>query len=84
MRKELPEPECKLGYTREQIREMFGTGDRLAAFWSFMYGQTLGVCTGKKYNLVEDEYLPTGCGPHGSVVYSHDVERFIRGLPPLD
>lgn len=77
-------PRCEMGYPEDQLRELLHTHeyDRLM---QFMYGQTVGVCEGRKYNHETKEYEVACNGvSHGVVVYSHDLERFIAGLPVVD
>lgn len=75
-------PECQLGYTETQLDRILG--DRRREFNAWMRGQTIAMCDGKKYNHEEKRYEDTGCGPHGLVVYSWDLQRFIFGLPVVD
>lgn len=81
-RKELPAPECGLGYTDSQLKTILGS--RYEEFIRWMRGQTVALCDGKRYDYEVNEYVNTGCGPHGVVVYSWDLERFIDGLPVID
>ncbi|RAO26490.1 hypothetical protein PSN13_06518 [Micromonospora saelicesensis] len=78
----LPEPACRYGYTVEQLQEALG--DRADAFGRWMSGQTGAICDGRAYDYDACEYRETNCGPHGSVVYSHDLRRFLAGGRPLD
>jgi hypothetical protein len=78
----LPKPECKSGYTARQITEITGANE--SSFWEYMRGQTMTICDGQQYSHELQKYIPTNCGPHGSVVYPWDLERFLKGLPPLD
>lgn len=78
----LPPPECELGYTEGQIEQI--VGDRLGEFDRWMNGQTMGLCDGRRYDHEKREHLATGCGPHGAVVYGHDLRRFLAGLPVVD
>lgn len=71
----LPEPECELGYTNAQLVDIMGT--RMVEFNKWMSGQTVSLCDGQRYNHETKKYEPTGCGPHGSVVYSWDVKNFF-------
>ena len=75
-------PECVLGYPRAQIAKI--VGDRLDAFDHWMRGQTAAICDGKRYDHEAREYQPTGCGPHGVVIYPWDVENFLNGGPICD
>lgn len=76
-------PECRLGYTRAQVAELFG--NRVGEFDHWMRGQTIGLCEGKKYNHETESYEPA-CGgvEHGPAYYPWDVDRFIRGDPVID
>lgn len=80
--KELPQPECILGYPDGQLHELLGS--RYDEFWKWMRGQTFTSCDGRAYDHETKEYRETGCGPHGFVVYYHDVKRFLEGLPVID
>lgn len=80
--KELPQPECALGYTLSQINDIMG--EEIQAFWIWLSGQTVSVCDGKYYEQEFNAYLDTGCGPHGTVIYYHDVRNFLAGGPVLD
>lgn len=74
---------CQLGITIAELRKMF-TEDEFVEFGNFMRGQTLGFCTGTRYNHDTEQEEFTECGPHGSVAYQWDVERFLKGLPVID
>lgn len=81
---DLPEPECEGGYTYRQIVEILGawTDD----FGDFMYGQTMMICEGQKYNHDTQEY-EEACGgvAHGMpIVYPWDLERYLDGRPIID
>ena len=78
----LPKPECRWGYTEKQIAEIIGANE--PAFWEYMRGQTVMGCDGREYSHKLQKYIPTNCGPHGTIVYPWDLERFLKGLPPLD
>ena len=81
--KTLPKPECEAGYTRKQIEEI--VGGRLSEFDSWMFGQTMTICEGRRYNHTTKEYEISEDGvSHGSVVYPWDLERFLAGLPVID
>jgi hypothetical protein len=75
-------PECNLGHTAHELDLILE--DRRLEFDHWMRGQTMGICDGRKYNHDTGEYEPTGCGPHGTVVYSWDLARFLHGLPVTD
>lgn len=79
---DLPKPECRYGYTTGQLRTILE--DRFEEFFKWMYGQTMSLCDGRSYNHETKEY-EKGCDePHGPVVYSHDLRRFLLGLPVID
>lgn len=78
----MPVPECELGYTEEQVKSI--TGSRYTEFNYWMNGQTMAICDGRAYDHTLQVYKSTGCGPHGGIVYSGDVERFMLGLPIID
>jgi hypothetical protein len=69
----LPEPVCRGGYTRDQIRQI--TGPREQEFESWMRGQTIMLCQGEgKCDGVI----------HGVIVFPWDVQNFLNGGPILD
>jgi hypothetical protein len=80
---QLPEPACRLGYTRQQVEEILG--DRLDKFTHWMRGQTMAGCEGYRYNHDTKE-RETACGgeSHGGIAYPWDLERFLAGLPVID
>ena len=67
----LPEPRCTLGYPEDQLKEMLG--ETYERFGHWMYGQTGAICISS--NLGE----PCSAGPHGMVVYPHDLRNFLEG-----
>lgn len=80
----LPKPECKYGYTQDQIEQILETEERHQRFWEFMRGQTVVGCNGYSYNHKDGTYVKD-CGVfHGGVVFAHDLERFLLGLPVID
>ena len=70
-------PVCSLGYPREQVEQLLA--EEFAAFAHWMRGQTMATCDGRRYDHDAREYQPTGCGPHGVVVYPWDVDNYLRG-----
>jgi hypothetical protein len=78
----LPRPACKYGYSQDQLVDILG--DRMVEFKKWMRGQTISLCEGRQYNPETKEYESSGCGPHGSVIYSWDVQRFLDGSPIVD
>lgn len=70
----LPKPECELGYTEKQLKEIFG--DRLEDFYVWAVGKTIARCDGYKYDRMAETHVSTGCGPHGYVTYPIDVIAF--------
>lgn len=78
----MSEPVCRLGVTQAELDEVLG--DRLSAFDRWMSGQTIALCTGERYDHEAKRYEPSGCGPHGPVVYRWDLERFLAGQPIID
>lgn len=79
----LPKPQCRMGYTNEQIQEILG--DRLEEFNSWMIGQTWSICNGRAYNHETRQYEVACDGvSHGDIIYRDDVERFLKGLPIID
>lgn len=79
----LPTSNCGQGYPRSQLIAIIPT-DELERFDAWMDGQTMSICDGRRYNHVAREYENTGCGPHGPVVYRHDLQRFLDRLPIID
>lgn len=79
----LPDPECEAGYTYGQIRAILG--GRTEDFYRWMSGQTMSMCTGRRYNH-ETHQTEDACGgvAHGPIVYTWDLERYIQGLPIID
>lgn len=71
---ELPPPICRFGYTPEQLREALTPGEHAALVEWFGTGQTGSICEG----------APPCDRAHGVVVYRHDVERWVAGLPVID
>jgi hypothetical protein len=78
----LDEPECKYGYPIDQAQRVLG--DRYEDYCAWARGSTGAICDGREYDHDQREYHPTGCGPHGMVVYRWDVEKFLAGLPQDD
>lgn len=79
----MPEPKCRLGYTRSQIEEL--TGDQRDEFYEYMNGQTMAICEGRQWNPTLNQYEDACEGiPHGIIVYPWDAERFLLGLPVID
>lgn len=70
-------PACHYGYDREQIEQLMA--DDLDRFDRWMRGQTIAICDGREYDYEASEYRETGCGPHGGVVYAHDVANYLNG-----
>lgn len=75
--------ECELGFPYLQVERIIGR-DRMTDFSYWMRGQTQAICDGRRYDHDAKRYYPTDCGPHGVVVYSHDLKRYLAGLPVLD
>jgi hypothetical protein len=64
----LPEPTCAIGYTEADVATILGP-ERLKHFERFMQARTYSACDGC-----------TAGGPHGGIVPTTDVFRFVRGL----
>lgn len=75
---------CPHGYTEEDLQTLLG--DRYQTFMHWMRGQTVSECDGFKYNHETSEYELSDCSnqPHGTIYYSHDVKRFLKGKPIID
>jgi hypothetical protein len=82
MARELEKPECRFGYTEEQIKRILGY--RINMFHKFMVGQTMAICDGKLFDEATGQYVGSNCGPHGSITYAVDLHQFLANLPPLD
>lgn len=82
MSSKLPEPACRFGYTVDQVRDIMG--DRFDEFSRWMGGQTMLICDGYRYDREIRQSVPNDCGPHSTVIYAWDVERFLSGLPIVD
>ena len=78
----LPAAECLYGYPWPQLKLILK--DRYLHFVLWMNSQTVTICDGTKYNHETKQYELTLCGPHGSVVYKWDLERFLAGRPIID
>ena len=76
-------PECEDGFTDRQVRDI--TGDRYDEFCRWMYGQTMSLCEGRKYDHARRTYYES-CGgvAHGGIVYKWDLQRFLDGRPIID
>lgn len=77
-------PSCPLGMTRQDLIDLFG--ERIDDFMQWLSGQTAALCNGEYYNYDQAEFFPTECAdaPHGLVVYTWDVERYLAGWPVID
>ena len=86
---QLPEPICKHGYTREQIKAIIPEG-QIDIFWKWMDGATMSICPGKR-TAEEMEWVlkhPDLYGPwkpeddceiaHGAIIYTEDVDQYLR------
>ena len=69
-----PEPDCTHGYSFDLLEETLGAA-RFAELVDWMRGQTLMLCDGRRYETHN---------AHGPVVYTWDVQNFLRGGPILD
>ena len=78
----LPEPACRYGFTWQQVEDILG--DRVDEFSRFMRGQTVSLCDGREYDYAAGGWRDTGCGPHGTAVYTSDLRHFLAGRRPLD
>ena len=76
-------PECQLGYPLTQLKRALSDGD-YQRLMQWLVGQTVGVCDGRRWNPDTETYEPTGCGPHGAVVYAHDLERWANNWAVMD
>jgi hypothetical protein len=69
-------PDCVAGYTVGQIEELF-PGSSLKKFVEWIKGQPHSICDGRIYNYNTERYEYNGCGPHGEVYYTKDVEQAL-------
>jgi len=78
---EFPKPLCPMGYPWEQIADALAE-DVFKEFSRWMGGQTMMICDGRRYNYEAKAYEPDECagGPHGGVVYTYDLHRFLGFL----
>lgn len=81
--KGLPPPDCSGGYSVTLLKQHMD-GQQLARLNVWMTGQTMMFCTGKLYDHDKQEYIDDCETPHGAVIYSHDLERFLHALPIID
>ncbi len=79
---ELP-ASCKHGMTSDDLKSVF-THDELTDLFAWMTGQTGAICEGREWDYTLSDYIDSDCGPHGMVVYRHDVTRYLAGLPVVD
>lgn len=77
-----PEPDCTHGYSFDLLEETLGAA-RFAELMDWMRGQTMMLCDGRRYDHDTQEYYETH-DAHGPVVYTWDIQRFLRGGPILD
>lgn len=77
-----PEPDCTYGYSLYLLEEALGA-DRFTELMDWMHGQTIMLCDGKRYDHATRKYVETH-DPDGPVVYTGDVQRFLRGGPIVD
>lgn len=80
---DVPPPDCELGYPLAQLRT-FLDPQAIQRLVLWMEGQTGAICAGRRYDYDEGRYVDTGCGPHGGVIYAHDVRRWLRGDAIID
>lgn len=83
---ELPAPECRSGYTRQQVDQILEVrGRSRAEFDAWMRGQTIALCEGQRWDYETESYVEA-CGgvAHGAVIYPWDLERFLNRQPILD
>jgi len=82
----LPQPSCPLGYTLDDLMVIFPLAEELDKFFSWMRGQTGGICEGRRYDYEIKQSISEECAstPHGMVIYKWDVQRYIDGGPIVD
>lgn len=82
---ELPTPGCRLGFTYQQLKEIFPNEDEFYRFGDWMRGQTGAICEGKRYDHdLKVELVACAGVAHGMIVYPWDVRAFINGDPVID
>lgn len=73
---------CDIGFTASDLESLL-TEDQLADLHQWLWGQTQGICEGRKY-VHETGTYEEACGgvAHGVATYPWDVERFMasRGI----
>ena len=74
---------CKMGMTSDDLAYVFDEA-ALKDLAHWMRGQTGAICEGIEWDYALGDYIESGCGPHGYIVYTGDVERFVLGLPVID
>lgn len=76
-----PKPDCPSGYSWDLIEEILDEVT-LKEFHRWMNGQTMTICEGRRYNHELRKYERDECeyNPHGAVVYSYDLHRFLGFL----
>lgn len=81
---QLPPPACEDGYPWSQLATILNEQE-LARLDIWMQGQTMCFCGGQKYDHDTKSYHES-CGgiAHGSVVYPHDLIRWIEAGPIID
>lgn len=72
-----------MGYPRSQLEEIFDA-QQLARLDSWLYGQTMGLCDGTEWDHDAQEHVQVCPEAHGSVIYRHDIVRFLRAGPITD
>lgn len=66
----LPKPSCPMGYTNEDLEELFPSKRGRIALARWMRGQTMGICNGSECSG----------NAHGIVVYRIDLINFFSGV----
>jgi hypothetical protein len=80
----IPPPDCRWGYPTSQLEEHLSV-NQMQRLMQFMGGQTMTLCEGRAYNHQTKEYYEVCDGvAHGTVIYAHDLWRFLVGLPVVD
>lgn len=79
----VPVPPCGMGYPVAFLSS-FLNREQKDSLMEWMTGQTVGECDGRMYDHEHKCYNPTGCGPHGIVIYTGDLYRWLKGLPVVD
>ena len=81
---ELGPSDCVMGFSESLLQSKMDE-QQFARFSHWMRGQTVALCSGQLFDHETRTYVESCDGhAHGTVYYSHDVYRFLAGLPIID